>query len=253
MKTAGGIKIGAKLGCGFGALLALMLAMGMFAAYEMGKVNEMSTEMADNWMPSIHFVEALNTDTAVYRLKELQHIISDNDADRSKYEQAMAHEMAELVKDRDAYVKLISSSEEKSMFHDYTTHFNSYMAMHEKVLQLSRAGKTVEAITLMRGESQKAFNEMADLLGKLVELNVDGGNDASKRGDAIFASAKIMIAAIVIIGLVLGALIAWLVTRGITGPLTEALQAANRMSEGDFTVRLESDSRDEVGQLVQAM
>jgi methyl-accepting chemotaxis protein len=56
MKTAGGMKIGAKLGCGFGALLALMLGMGIFAAYEMGNVNAKSTEMADNWMPSIHFL-----------------------------------------------------------------------------------------------------------------------------------------------------------------------------------------------------
>jgi methyl-accepting chemotaxis protein len=253
MKTAGGMKIGVKLGCGFGALLALMLGMGGFAAYEMGNVNAMSTEMADNWMPSIRYIEAVNSDTAVYRLKELQHIMSDNDADRNKYELAMTNEMAELTKHRDAYAKLISSPEEKALFQDYSARFVTYMAVHDKVLPLSRAGKAVEAVTMIRGESQAAFNDMMAIVQKLVELNVNGGNDASKRGDAIYASAKTMITAMVGLGLLLGALIAWLVTRSITVPLGAAVGAARRMAEGDFTVQLESSSRDEVGQLLQAM
>ena len=84
MKASGGMNIGVKLGLGFAAVLGLMLGMGIFAVIEMGKVNDMSSEMAQNWMPSVRYSEALNTDAAVYRLKELQHILSDNPADRAK-------------------------------------------------------------------------------------------------------------------------------------------------------------------------
>ncbi len=49
------------------------------------------------------------------------------------------------------------------------------------------------------------------------------------------------------------ALIAWLVTRGITRPLRAAVVASNRIAGGDLTVEVEAGSRDETGQLLAAM
>ena len=43
------------------------------------------------------------------------------------------------------------------------------------------------------------------------------------------------------------------ITRGITRPINEALNAASRLADGDLTVKLESDSKDEVGMLMSAM
>ena len=43
------------------------------------------------------------------------------------------------------------------------------------------------------------------------------------------------------------------ITRGITRPINEALNAASRLAEGDLTVKLESNSKDEVGLLMAAM
>ncbi|MHB8708421.1 MAG: methyl-accepting chemotaxis protein, partial [Desulfuromonadales bacterium] len=50
-----------------------------------------------------------------------------------------------------------------------------------------------------------------------------------------------------------GLIMAMLIARGISQPLGEAVKAANRLAEGDLTVRLENDSRDETGQLINAM
>jgi methyl-accepting chemotaxis protein len=253
MKASGGMNIGVKLGLGFAAVLGLMLGMGIFAVIEMGKVNEMSSEMAQNWMPSVRHSEALNTHTSDYRLKELQHILSDNPADRAKYEKAMGTVMADLVKDRDSYAKLISTPEEKSLFEDFTKKFAGYMAIHDKLLALSNAGKKAEATTMIRAESQQTFDEFSDVLARIVQLNIDGGNAASKRGDEVYATAKSLITATIGFGILLGSMIAFFVTRGITRPLNEAVDGANRMAEGDFTVKLEARSKDEVGQLMLAL
>lgn len=43
------------------------------------------------------------------------------------------------------------------------------------------------------------------------------------------------------------------VTRGITGPLQEALDVARRVATGDLTSRIESGSKDEIGQLFEAL
>ena len=55
------------------------------------------------------------------------------------------------------------------------------------------------------------------------------------------------------LALLLGIALSLLIARSITLPLLAAVQAANKVAEGDVEVRVDSSSRDETGQLLQAM
>jgi methyl-accepting chemotaxis protein len=56
-----------------------------------------------------------------------------------------------------------------------------------------------------------------------------------------------------ILAVALAGLLAFLITRSITRPLSQALEAAQAVARGDLTTQVQSDSRDEVGQLIDAM
>ncbi|TIH14958.1 HAMP domain-containing protein [Marinifilum sp. JC120] len=56
-----------------------------------------------------------------------------------------------------------------------------------------------------------------------------------------------------LVALVLGILIAFVLTRAITGPIQMGVRFAQRMSEGDFTRTLNLDQKDEVGILAAAL
>ncbi|MGZ8295028.1 MAG: methyl-accepting chemotaxis protein [Telluria sp.] len=56
-----------------------------------------------------------------------------------------------------------------------------------------------------------------------------------------------------LLAVVLAALIAAWQTRNITGPLRRAVDVARQVSAGDLTVEVEVDSRDETGQLLEAL
>jgi methyl-accepting chemotaxis protein len=49
------------------------------------------------------------------------------------------------------------------------------------------------------------------------------------------------------------AVFSWLMMRSITVPIGQALRVANRMAEGDMTVKIENTSKDEIGQMLEAM
>jgi len=53
--------------------------------------------------------------------------------------------------------------------------------------------------------------------------------------------------------MVLLLIFAYLITRSITTPIGHAVVVSQRLAEGDLTVKIESDSKDEVGMLMQAM
>jgi methyl-accepting chemotaxis protein len=53
--------------------------------------------------------------------------------------------------------------------------------------------------------------------------------------------------------LLLAAAIAWAISASITGPVARALEVANTVAAGDLTSRIEVRTRDEMGQLLQAL
>ncbi|TBO31492.1 HAMP domain-containing protein [Aquabacterium lacunae] len=66
-------------------------------------------------------------------------------------------------------------------------------------------------------------------------------------------NAAMLMLGVGLTGLVLAVAAAMLVGRSITQPLRDANHAARRVAEGDLTVDLKADSRDEIGELVGAM
>jgi methyl-accepting chemotaxis protein len=56
-----------------------------------------------------------------------------------------------------------------------------------------------------------------------------------------------------VIALAIGGVFAWVITHSITGPLNEAVAVASRVATGDLTSRIEEKSRDEIGQLFDAL
>ncbi len=65
--------------------------------------------------------------------------------------------------------------------------------------------------------------------------------------------AVVIMAATSIVSTVLAIVLGLWITHGITRPLGQAVTAANAMAAGDLTITIKADSKDEIGQLMQAM
>ena len=97
--------------------------------------------------------------------------------------------------------------------------------------------------------NQKAVAEM----DKLVELS----HAASQKvlSDSVASDRKVMLVTLGInlLAIIFGGLLAWTIGRSITQPLSYAVKVASRVAEGDLTGDIEVDSRDEAGELLQAL
>ncbi len=246
------MKIGAKLGTGFGIVLLLMLILGIFSLQRMGVVNDQSTEIANNWMPSIVAIEEINGATAEYRIYEYEHMVSLLPENMKKAEKDMDTVMAKIKKQCAEYEKLISSPEEKALYEEFSKKFDAYMQLHEKFLALSSENKTDEAKAAIR-EARTVYDDFSNNLLSLIKLNVDGGNAASNEGDVIYDEAMKMVIGILILAILLGIAIAFFVTNSITNPVNELIVIIRRLAEGDLSVKIVADTTEETGQLKAAM
>jgi methyl-accepting chemotaxis protein len=59
--------------------------------------------------------------------------------------------------------------------------------------------------------------------------------------------------AVLLVGIVLGAVVGWLLVRAISGPLDEAMTIATKVADGDLTGRIEVHGTNEIGALLKAL
>ncbi|SEP99055.1 methyl-accepting chemotaxis protein [Pseudomonas sp. NFACC02] len=252
MQWFANLKISTKLLTSFIAVLSLSVVMGVFAIYELAQVNSTSTEMKQNWIPSMRTAAGLRFNLTQYRTREARHILAE-DADKPAIEAQAGQSRADALKRLADYAPLVASPTEQQLIDSVTADMNAYFTVSNTMLGYSRQDQMQEARALLNGESKALFDRVSDALGRLVQLNDDGANAASAKGDSIYASARLAIISVLAVALLLGLFMAWYVSRIISRPIKQAAELAGRLAEGDLTVSLQPASRDETGQLIGAM
>ena len=236
------LKFATQIALGFGALLILMLGLGLFAIVQLAKVNQTSTDMELNWMPSVRITQELNTNTSDFRVDELQHILSTGPEEMTQYEAELAKTIEVLKKNRADYEKLISEPEEKRLYEDFSTQWDRYQTLHRELVSLSRQNRNKEALALLRGESKQSFDTLSATLAKLAELNEQGGKAASVQGDILYASSRLWIIVLLITAALAGIGIAFSIVKKVIhtlgGEPDYMAHTLKQVADGDLTVKI---------------
>lgn len=205
----------AQLSLGFGILVAVLCGLGIFALIQMSQINDKSTEIAANWLPSVDVVNRLNTATSDLRIAEFQHLTLTDPGQMATWEKKVDDVIATIASLRAKYEPLISSPEERAMYDDFAKKFDAYMAEHARAFQLSKTNQNDAALQIYNGEALQLFDEYSGTLTKLVDLNTAGGNKASAEGDALFAQANLLVTSVLVAAAGAGLGIAWFITVGV--------------------------------------
>jgi methyl-accepting chemotaxis protein len=247
------LRLKPKLLLSFGLIITLGAALGGFSIYQLASVNDKSTEIAENWLPSVETVSALWAETAEFRALQFRHITSTTDAGMSAAESLMEAKRAEFTKTHDAYVQLISSPEEKALADEFARRWDAYLANWEPIRVLSRANRNEEATLAMQGEGQKRYDAMNATLKQLVQLNHDGGVSASAAGDREYALARTLILVMLALTAVSGLAIAWMAATRMSTVLNDVSSVAQEIAVGRLDHEVQVRSKDEVGQVASAL
>ena len=221
-------------------LLILLCGQGLFSLYQMNSINEASTEISKNWLPSCNAANSLNTLTSDYRLYEVMHVYSTTPEAMDNYEKLMDETLQQIKKTQNEYVKLISSPNEQAMYNDFITAWDDFKKIHDQVFLLSKENQTEKAMALLTGPSKTAYLKACDQLLKIVKVNTEGGEKSSQAGDEEYESSKTLVSILLVAGILIGAFLAVFIIRGVLRQLGKdpgALDGiARRVVNGDYNV-----------------
>lgn len=247
------LKIGTKLLISFLIVLALAAFMGIFSITKLEEVNTAGAEVRDVWMPTMRIAQRIRFYVTDYRLKEARHVLAEDAASKTRFEKEIA-ERAEFVKGLFAdYEKLITMPEERQFVESLKNHWRDYQSISSKVLDLSEQNRQEELRPLFGVQSRERFDHMLGVIQQMIDLSDEQAAASSKLSAEISKNSRFAIIQVLIVSIILGIALALVIARIIARPLAEAAQMATRLTGGDLTLRIDVKSKDETGQLCQAM
>ncbi|EKE68479.1 methyl-accepting chemotaxis sensory transducer [Gallaecimonas xiamenensis 3-C-1] len=111
---------------------------------------------------------------------------------------------------------------------------------------VERLNKVVSAMEQLR----RKLNQGAEVLSSEVDKMMA---EQSRKRQADGDRANLTQGVVVVLALILGAAAAWIITGQIVGPLRETVKAARTIAKGDLTQRINTQRKDELGQMQEAM
>ena len=247
------LRIGTRLAAAFGLVLALVLAFGAFSISRLAALNGTTSEIEDNWLPSVRLISNMNALKAAFRVQEMLHILSTEEAAMREVEHRMDGLLQSIEKDKAEYAKLISSPAEDAMYKEFDANWKAYLVEHQKLLELSKANQTDQAKALILGESRRLYFASSKLLQQLVDLNNQDALDTSARGGVLYNQSRTLILGFLLVVVAMGAAFAVLIARSIVRPIRQAVDVAEHIAGGDLTQSIRVERSDETGQLLSAI
>ena len=246
------MKLGLRLGVGFGIVLILMLTLGAISYQRLGDLNREIDDMAHVQFPKT--VQANNVIDAINAIaRHLRNGYIYSGAEQQKSIDSIAGERKVINENLEKLDKSITSVKGRELLKKVADARAAYVVEQDKFLELLKADKKVEIVALMQGGLRKAQNEYLKAVNDLIDFQTEVMTEDGKAAGALAEAAQRMMLILSAVAALLTVFFAWFITRSITVPLNLAVQVAQKVAAGDLTSHIEVMSKDETGIVTQAL
>ena len=251
------LKIGNRLGLGFALILVFLIASTVIgilrlqaladATHAMMEQPLAKERMISDWYRYVY--AGIRRTTAIVKSSDpsLGPFFADDAANTVKQSQDLKKRIDEMV----------SSDEERALFARLANVSKLYLSTRADIMKAKEAGSQEEANKHFEQGFLPVSKEYESIVQQLLDLQRKSIDASAQQVDAIAASSRNLLVALAGFVLALSLLCAWRLTVGITRPIGKAAAMARRIADGDLSqdasIVVDRTSRDESGQLLQAL
>lgn len=246
------LRIGVRLGIGFGLMVLLLATISVIAYLRLMQINSNigdvindkfpKTVLANDVVDQINVIARALRNSLLVKPDEAQKEI-DRVTDARKIISEKLDKLDKLIQSADGKKALANVMDARKLYVEDQNHF----------LELQKAGKRDEAIELMVVKMRKTQGDYIKAVSELVAFQSALMKTTGEDANAAVEGAQRLILILSISAILIAIGFAFWVTRSITQPLNEAVDVANQLSEGNLNVKIEVHSTDETGQLLTSM
>jgi methyl-accepting chemotaxis protein len=248
------LKIGTRLGATLAIIVGLMALMAGNALWQLFQISNAKTEMSE---ASEKFMLATEwrQGVAVNRVSTIARFKSTSPEDETYHEKEMKAVSANVSKVQDELESLIKSDEGKALIATVATRRTTYIDARNTAYKLKRE-LGLDNQQVQSHFEQKVIPAMlayTESVNKVAAFQQTLFKNANDHIEVLDQSARRSLIVLAVVGLVVSIVLGMMLARSITTPLKRAVSLARQVASGDLTTEIRAESRDEVGDLLDAL
>ena len=248
------LRIGSRLGIAFAVVLALMLVVAVVSVRGIYRVAAgLETVYLDRTIPLAQLGELNNLSTR-NRLIVVEMLRAPGFDEIKRRSDELGANLKRGQQVLDAYLATHLTEREKDLAQRFAAARRAYI--DEGLLPVATALSTGGMSTAMQIYEEKTLplaTKARELSDQLVKLQIDEAAAEYQRGQDTRTAAVATTATLTAVALLLGGVLAWLITRSITEPVRRAVGFAQAVAGGDLTSAIDAEGRDEIATLLGAL
>ncbi|CAB3783021.1 methyl-accepting chemotaxis protein [Pararobbsia alpina] len=248
MKSLKNLKVGTRLGAGFGICLALLAVVSVSAFVMMTRLRDDVTIITDDRVVKV--VELQQTQDQINAVAiDMRNALITGDIDVAavgKARTAIANRLKQIR-------ATLMSPEGIRLFDQMAALGRQYDTKIDAVTPLIEQGRLYQAKPALTEDilpiQRRYFKAIDDMIAFQITLN----NKSAASAKAAYTMGISIISGVSALAVLIGLFLGIGISRSITRPLLEAEQAVSALARGELTTRMSAHSDDEVGKLMSAL
>jgi methyl-accepting chemotaxis protein len=246
------MKIGKRLGLGFGLVLLLLVVLGLMGINGMEKINGNLERIVKVNYSKIKLANDINAKIGSL-IENIELMLLKDEAGRIESKQSIDRSREEYKELMDKLEKLETTDKGKELIAAAKASLNDAKKANNEVIGLSLANKSTEALAVFNREAYPLDMKIKTAFNAIIQYQEEHMDSRLEEARKQFGSSKFTSIAIIGLALLIGILTAFFITRSITRPLAEGVSVANALAAGDLTIAVNAVGKDETGQLMEAI
>ncbi|CAD7380933.1 methyl-accepting chemotaxis protein [Xanthomonas arboricola] len=245
--------VGKRLSLAFGVLILLSCALVAAGLYTLSQARERLDTIVNRNMAMIQYATDMLDANATISLN-LRNIVLPTTAEQNRqFGEVIDAQRIRYKELREKLYAFPADAHDQQLRNALDLTREQALAHNQQVRELGTAGKVDQAMPILLERAapatqrwQDAIRTYSDAQRKSSQLAYDQANASMARGRAMLIGGGLAV-------VLLSALLAWTITRSLTGPLNRATRAAEAIADGRLDNQVHSEASDETGRLLQAM
>ncbi|PPT72352.1 methyl-accepting chemotaxis protein [Xanthomonas arboricola] len=245
--------VGKRLSLAFGVLILLSCALVAAGLYTLSQARERLDTIVNRNMAMIQYATDMLDANATISLN-LRNIVLPTTAEQNRqFGEVIDAQRIRYKELREKLYAFPADAHDQQLRNALDSTREQALAHNQQVRELGTAGKVDQAMPILLERAapatqrwQDAIRTYSDAQRKSSQLAYDQANASMARGRSMLIGGGLAV-------VLLSALLAWTITRSLTGPLNRATRAAEAIADGRLDNQVHSEASDETGRLLQAM
>jgi methyl-accepting chemotaxis protein len=248
------LTIRARLIAAFSVIAAMFLGLGLFGLYSLRATGELLEEVSTSRFPAVLNAASLDYATARLRTSYYRLLLTDDPAEVAKLNKEIVERAQDVITIRKRFDSLDIPEPQRVALAKFDTGWATYLTEVAKVREMVSRGEVKQAAEFFVKKATPVARASTAALDEIKEISEAETQKATNAGAEVYAWGVKLTTGLLAVSLMLMALCAALIIRGISRGIASVTGPMRALAAGDFNVTIPArGEKTEVGMIADAV